>query len=203
MRIDRLYLASFRNLIDFEVDFDQTSVRQVIVGRNGVGKSNLLEALTWIFRDLDLEEESQFAYEIEYLCNQHCIKIECVEIDVAGSKSKPNLPKRFKREYWTASEAACAGLQPDAEKPYEEMPEREFFRRNSPVGDQPNPNRLLPLYVFGYYSGAVLRFAKIFEKHEERYFKEQITGEEAPLRPLFEAKPHHSQFALLAFLRNP
>ena len=42
-------------------------------------------------------------------------------------------------------------------------------------------------------------FAKIFEKHEEIYYKEQITGVEAPLRPLFQAKPHHSQFALLAF----
>ena len=61
MRIDRLHLPHFRNLVDFEVDFDQTSVRQVIVGRNGIGKSNLLEALTWIFRDLDLEEESAFA----------------------------------------------------------------------------------------------------------------------------------------------
>ncbi len=57
----------------------------------------------------------------------------------------------------------------------------------------------MPLYVFGYYSGAIPRFAKIFEKHEERYYKEQIAGTEAPLRPLFQAKSHHSQFALLAF----
>jgi ABC-type multidrug transport system ATPase subunit len=79
------------------------------------------------------------------------------------------------------------------------MTEKEFFNRNRSLADQPNPNRLLPLYVFGYYSGAVSRFARIFEKHEERYFREQITGAEAPLRPLFQAKPHHSQFALLAF----
>lgn len=199
MRIDRLYLADFKNLTDFEVDCDQTSVRQVIVGRNGVGKSNLLEALTWIFRDLDLEEESQFAYEIEYLCNQHCIKIACVQINAEECKTKPHLQKRLKRRYWAAPEAACGALPKDAEKPYDEMPEREFFRRNAPVSDQPNPERLLPLYVFGYYSGAVSRFAKIFEKHEEQYFKEQVTGVEAPLRPLFQAKPHHSQFALLAF----
>jgi predicted ATPase len=199
MRIDRLYLADFRNLIDFEVDFDQTSVRQVIVGRNGVGKSNLLEALTRIFRDLDLEEESEFAYEIEYLCNQHCIKITCVQANTEECQAKPNLPKRFKRRYWKVSEASCAAQQPGTPMPYEEMPEKEFYRRNSPLGDQPNPARLLPLYVFGYYSGAVSRFAQIFEKHEERYFKEQIAGVEAPLRPLFQAKPHHSQFALLAF----
>jgi predicted ATPase len=199
MRIDRLYLANFRNLVDFEVDFDQTSVRQVVVGRNGVGKSNLLEALTWIFRDLDWEEESQFAYKIEYLCNQHCIRIACVQSNVEECKAKPNLPKRFKRQYWTALEADCLALHAGAGKPYEEMSEKEFFRSNYPLGEQPNPDRLLPLYVFGYYSGAVSRFSRIFEKHEEKYFKEQVHGTEAPLRPLFQAKPHHSQFALLAF----
>lgn len=76
MRIDRLALTDFKNLIDFEVDFDVTSTRQVVVGRNGVGKSNLLESLTRIFRDLDLEEDSEFGYEIEYLCNGHFIKVQ-------------------------------------------------------------------------------------------------------------------------------
>lgn len=199
MRIDRLYLEEFRNLVDFEVDFDQTSNRQVIVGRNGVGKSNLLEALTWIFRDLDLEQESAFAYEIEYLCNQHCVKIVCVQSNSRECKAKPNVQRRFKRLYLAAAQEACAGLQNNATKPYREMPEAEFFRRNRALGDQPNVQRLLPLYVFGYYSGAVSRFANIFAKHEEQYFKEQITGEEAPLRPLFQARSHHSQFALLAF----
>ncbi|MBV6499252.1 MAG: DNA replication and repair protein RecF [Prosthecobacter sp.] len=199
MRIDRLYLPRFRNLVDFEVDFDQSSVRQVIVGRNGVGKSNLLEALTRIFRDLDLEEESEFAYEIEYLCNRRCIKIRCVQTNEPEWKANPNVPKRFKRQYWTALEEKIVGLQLGPEKPYEEMAESEFFRRNRPVAELANPDRLLPLYVFGYYSGAVSRFAKIFEKHEERYYKEQIAGIEAPLRPLFQAKAHHSQFALLAF----
>jgi predicted ATPase len=199
MRIDRLILKDFRNLIEFGVDFDQTSTRQVIVGRNGVGKSNLLEALTRIFRDLDLEEESEFGYEIEYLCNQHCIKIACAQTNADECKANPNVPKRFKRHYWAASEAACANLPQGTPKPYEELAEPEFFRRNRPVGNEPNPERLLPLYVFGYYSGTITRFASIFEKHEEKYYNEQIAGEEAPLRPLFQAKPHHSQFALLAF----
>jgi len=57
MRIDRLHLRDFRILKNFEVDFDVTSPRQVVVGRNGVGKSNLMEALAWIFRELDLEED--------------------------------------------------------------------------------------------------------------------------------------------------
>src|ERR1017187_5991338 len=108
MRIDRLALADFRNLVDFKVDFDETSNRQVVVGRNGVGKSNLLEALTWIFRDLDLEEDSGFAYDIEYLCNQHFIKIECAQTNGKECKANPNIPKRFKRQYWIAGEAECS-----------------------------------------------------------------------------------------------
>lgn len=199
MRIDRLYLENFRNLIDFEVDFDQTSTRQVVVGRNGVGKSNLLEALTRIFRDLDLEEESEFGYEIEYLCNQHCVKIICRLVNADERKSNPNMARRFKRHYWIAPQANCTTLTPKAQKPYNEISEPEFFRRNRPTGAEPNSERLLPLYVFGYYSGTITRFAKIFEKHEEKYYKEQVTGAEAPLRSLFQAKPHHSQFALLAF----
>lgn len=199
MRIDRLHLTDFRNLRDFEVDFDQTSTRQVIVGRNGVGKSNLLEALAWIFRDLDLEEDSTFAYEIEYLCNQHRIKIRCVHTNAAECKAKPSIPRLFKRRYWTAPEPPDANVPQSTGKSYSEMAETEFFRRNHAIGNEPNPERLLPLYVFGYYSGMIRRFAKIFEKHEERYFKEQVSGVEAPLRPLFQAKPHHSQFALLAF----
>ena len=199
MRIDRLFLKEFRNLIEFEVDFDQSSPRQVIVGRNGVGKSNLLEALTRIFRDLDLEEESEFGYEIEYLCNQHCIKIECVQTNAEECKHSPIVPKRFKRQYWTAPESICVKIPKETPKPYEQMAEVEFFRRNRPIENEPNLERLLPLYVFGYYSGMITRFAKIFEKHEEKYYNQQIAGSEAPLRPFFQAKPHHSQFALLAF----
>lgn len=199
MRIDRLKLTDFKNLIDFEVDFDETSIRQVVVGRNGVGKSNLLEAITWIFRDLDLEEDSEFGYEIEYLCNRHFVKIHSFQTNREDCKGNPNIPRQFKRQYWIASEAKCAGLAAGVPRPYGQIKESDFSKRNRPVNQQPNPDRLLPLYVFGYYSGTISRFANIFEKHEEKYFKEQVVGEEAPLRPLFHAKPHHSQFALLAF----
>jgi len=199
MRIDRLRLTEFKNLIRFEVDFDETSTRQVVVGRNGVGKSNLLEALTWIFRDLDAEEDSHFAYEIEYLCNGHFVKVQCSQSNRKECKDNPNIPRLFKRKYWVASTDACANVVSRSDRPYQLITESEFFRRNRPANQEPNSDRILPLYVFGYYSGVVPRFAKIFEKHEERYFREQIAGEEAPLRPIFQAKPNHSQFALLAF----
>ena len=203
MRIDKLTLKHFKNLNDFEIDFDQTSNRQVIVGRNGVGKSNLLEALTRIFRDLDLEEESEFSYEIDYFCNQHFIKISCFNANEEECTANPNVARRFKRQYRIVNEKESSDLLQGMSKSYVQITETEFFRRNRPINGEPNPARLLPLYVFGYYSGAITRFSKIFEKHEEKYFKDQISGAEAPLRPLFQAKPHHSQFALLAFYATP
>jgi predicted ATPase len=199
MRIDRLSLTDFRNLVDFEIDFDETSNRQVIVGRNGVGKSNLIEALTWIFRDLDLEEESKFGYEIEYLCNGYFVKIQSYQTNREDCERDPNIPRQFKRQYWIVSEDKCTDLPAGTPRPYDQITETEFFRKNQPANQQSNPDRLLPLYVFGYYSGAIRRFTTIFEKHEEKYFREQIAGLEAPVRPLFQAKPNHSQFALLAF----
>src|ERR1022692_2699001 len=123
MRIDRLALADFRNLVDFKVDFDETSNRQVVVGRNGVGKSNLLEALTWIFRDLDLEEESGFGYDIEYQCNVHFVRIECVQTNTKERKANPNIPRRFKRHYWIAPEAECADRTTGKPRPYQQLSE--------------------------------------------------------------------------------
>lgn len=197
MRVDRLHLENFKNLKNFFVDFDITSPRQVVVGRNGVGKSNLLEALIWIFRDLDLEADSFFGYEIEYHCNGHYVKIKSERI----SSKNGNDEAKCKRSYSVATDNGAPSELVD-ERFYKEISQSHFYKRNRPEGGRVNPERLLPQYVFGYYSGVSGRFHEAFEKHEERYFREQVTGEETPLRPLFLAKPHHSQFALLSFFAS-
>ncbi len=197
MRVDRLHLENFKNLKDFEVDFDVSSSRQVVVGRNGVGKSNLLEAMAQIFRDFDLEEDSNFGYEIEYHCNGHFVKIKSEKTEVV----RPGAKIKFNRSYFIVAEDS-EPKESDAEKKYTSITQTNFYSRNRPVSNEVNPNRLLPLYVFGYYSGTSGRFNEVFSKHEERYYREQVTGKEAPLRSLFLAKPHHSQFALLSFFAS-
>lgn len=196
MRIDLLQLEDFKNLKAFEVDFDLKSSRQVIVGRNGVGKSNLLEAIAHIFRDLDLEEDTSFGYRIEYHCNRHFIRITSRRIQ----PDDPSSP--FMRIYEIIHDDGNHEVSRD-ERNYQTISQTDFYRRNRPTksGNEqlPNPERLLPLYVFGYYSGVSGRFNDVFARHEELYYKQQIKGEEAPLRPLFLAKPHHSQFSLLSF----
>jgi predicted ATPase len=75
MRIDRLKLGDFKNLKDFEIDFDESQPTTIMLGRNGSGKSNLIEALIEIFRDLEEGKASGFPYEIEYLCHKHRIRV--------------------------------------------------------------------------------------------------------------------------------
>lgn len=76
MRIDKLTIGNFKNLQDFTIDFDEKSLATVLVGQNGAGKSNLLEALVLIFRDLDLGAMPAFRYQISYLCRGHEIRID-------------------------------------------------------------------------------------------------------------------------------
>jgi predicted ATPase len=193
MRIDRLKLPRYKNLVDFEVDFDQSSARQVVVGRNGVGKSNLLEAIVRIFRDLDLEEPSAFEYAIEYFCRGVAVRVSNVAQETSGKFGLTG----FKRSYEIADHKQ-GDLLP--EKNYFAISEVDFYRRNKRDGLVTNPKRLLPSYVFGYYSGDIGRFEGIFAKHEEKYYADQVKGDEVPLRTLFLSRPHHSQFAFLSFL---
>src|ERR1700761_8994131 len=83
MRILSLDLPRFKNLRDFHIDFDEKSEVSVLVGRNGAGKSNVLEALTLIFRDLDLRQPAKFDYRIKYECKGHVVEVE----GLAGERS--------------------------------------------------------------------------------------------------------------------
>lgn len=67
MRLDRLWIKSFKNLKDFEINFDkELQPITVFIGHNGTGKSNVIEALVIIFRDLDLGKSSIFSYDLTY-----------------------------------------------------------------------------------------------------------------------------------------
>lgn len=96
MRIHSLSIKApgFKNLIDFKIEFEEDSPMTVLVGRNGTGKSNILEALTIIFRDLDLETSSPpFNYELEYTCRGRRVTVDAdlsrttkkVQISVDGT----------------------------------------------------------------------------------------------------------------------
>ena len=75
MRIEKLWIEDFKNLKDFSIAFDTHYMNSVLIGHNGTGKSNLIEAIVTIFKDLDLGNVTPFNYELLYSCRNHKIQI--------------------------------------------------------------------------------------------------------------------------------
>lgn len=185
MRVDKLLIKDFKNLQNVLVDFDQRRERTVLVGRNGVGKTNLLEALTWIFRSIDLREKPPFGFRINYECNGHLVEVEST-LEVASLAGVPKYKMRFR---------VGQGESP-TEARMEELSEPAFHRLNTQT-------RIIPRNIFGYYSGTSDRLRDLFRKHEERYRDALIRGDNQTIRFLFLAKPEHSQFVLFSFFAKP
>ena len=67
MRLDKVYIDGFKNLKQLEVDFDERHLTTVLIGQNGAGKSNLIEALAIVFSHVDLRSAAlRFRYRITY-----------------------------------------------------------------------------------------------------------------------------------------
>ena len=163
MRIDKLKISNFKNLKDFQIDIDESQLTSVFIGRNGAGKSNLLEAIVIIFRDLDLGVVTKdFSYEIIYKCSGCIVQIK-------------NDVKASKQEFFVNDK---------------KLTRTTFYKQR---GDY------LPEHVFAYYSGPSNRLEKHFAKHQKRFYRALLDGDNETLRPLFYARLIHSNFVLLAF----
>jgi len=184
MRLDEVTIGEFKNLKDLRVDFDETSPYTVLVGENGAGKSNLIEALTFIFRNIDLDLEAPFDYSLKYRCRGNHIEV------------------RARRDEFPQFWVKAAGDQE-----FLELTKRRFME----VDEQERP-LYRPAFVFGYYSGPSDRLEVLYERHRERYYSWIIKPREArlrgktvnsnALRRLFYAQNLHGQFALLAFFMD-
>jgi len=75
MRIDRLWIDHFKNLKNIEIDFDDKCLTTVVIGENGTGKSNLIEAIAFIFRNFDLDDPPPFNFKLEYRIEERKVQI--------------------------------------------------------------------------------------------------------------------------------
>ena len=66
MKIHRLWINGYKNLIETTIDFNGCGIPIAIIGNNGTGKSNLIEALLEIFMGLYHNSLPDFEYKISY-----------------------------------------------------------------------------------------------------------------------------------------
>lgn len=201
MKVDKLHIRSrFKNLENVKVDFDEDHLMTVVVGRNGSGKSNVLEALVAIFRNLDLGEEPPFSYELIYRLGErhkpNHPSERWLEITIDADPTRGTTAKQYQVQVRDL-------LAEDAsEDMFGEKPSGDTIPFSKVKRDKDGKAPYLPNYVFAYYSGPSDRLENHFKKHRTDFYRRLLKEEldlKGDIRPLFYAKPHHSQFVLLAF----
>lgn len=194
MQLRHLAIPNFRNLRGLVIDFAThleprpgtasaaapKAIRShALIGQNGTGKSNLIEALITIFRDVDLDRDAAFDYTLEYEIRGHKVRIEA------------DLTKQRRPFVLVDGDRVS----------------QEYLNKNDPPDKTPRDERrgprLLPSHVFAYYSGRNERIEALFQDHQKRFNRlqdittdevlpEQVLtnfkGTEADIRAIEEAK---------------
>lgn len=203
MRLDKLTIGSaknspthqFKNLKNVTIDFDQDHWVTVVIGWNGTGKSNVLEALAIIFRDLIGKKRTPaFAFQLAYRMGSG-ESLRHIHIDADPDREK----EPFTIHVATDAQARGEGtLTPfiEGEEPVSALRGKAIKLTAFLSAD----SEYSPRYVFSYYSGESPRMHEVFRPYLEHYDSKLRNGEDPGLKRLFYAMPVHSQFVLLAFL---
>lgn len=191
MQLRCLAIPNFRNLRGLVIDFAThlgprpgaaapKAIRShALIGQNGTGKSNLIEALITIFRDIDLDRDAAFDFTLEYEIRGHVVRIQA------------DLAKQRRPFVWVDGDRVS----------------QDYLNKNDPPDKTPRDERrgprLLPSHVFAYYSGRNERVEALFQDHQKRFNRlqdittdevlpEQVLtnfkGTEADIRAIEEAK---------------
>jgi len=203
MRLDKLTIGSakespthqFKNLKNVTIDFDQDHWVTVVIGWNGTGKSNVLEALAIIFRDLIAKKRTPaFAFQLAYRMGSGETSRH-IRIDADPDREKEPFIICIATGDQNREEpllALSAGKEDSKSTARSNAIKLTQFLN----GDFEN----LPRYVFSYYSGESLRMHDVFRPYLESFDSKLRNGEDPGLKRLFYAMPVHSQFVLLAFM---
>lgn len=178
MRITKLKLKHYKNLQDFSWELNADYPVAVIVGKNGSGKTNLLEAIITIFQDLQLYNDRdqrnkslpKFEFELAY---QHGEENDKINIKNNGkleiTKNGENVP----------------------------LSQLETLRQDASQGKD-----ILPRSIFVYYAGTSNRLNNLTFKSIRQYreLAEKSDSQSAPSQPLFYYEPLHYRCVFFVLL---
>lgn len=219
MQLRYLAIPQFRNLRNLEVNFASelepvsgipadaainTPTKRIrshaLIGQNGTGKSNLIEALITLFRDVDLDREPAFDYTLEYDIRGHIVRIEAdtakqkrpfVWVDGKSEsqgyllKNRELLPSHIFAYY--------SGRNERIEQLFQEH-QRRFNLRQEITADE-----VLPEHLLENFTASESDIRAIEDAKRRRDAKLKQAGDDR-LRRLFYCRGGHSQLVLLACL---
>lgn len=148
MRLKYLEIPSYKNIEDLKLDFSSELIT-LLVGRNGLGKSNLLEFIAYIFSTIDLAQKEEdfftlnknisskkvFDFIIEYEC-----KASSIFFSVLSKKVEIKIKEKEDKDYNAVS--------------------FQYFKKNR--------IEYTPDYIIGYYSGENSRVKTFFNEHKRK-----------------------------------
>ncbi len=177
MKINYLSVSKYKNLENLKLRFDGSRIN-LLVGQNGLGKSNLIEIIVTIFKDLDLAEseekllelyrkENRFDYSIIY-------RIDDITVRIQLRDNKFNVGITHFR------------------KPVGSISFNDFKR---------SKGYILPNRIIGYYSGENKRLQESISDYKEIEKRAQIRMSSIALsnrqfRRIFFAENYHSSLIL-------
>lgn len=223
MQLRYLGIPQFRNLRNLEVNFatelelgaasasnnanatDTQKGKRIrshaLIGQNGTGKSNLIEALINIFRTIDLEIDPPFEYTLEYEIRGRIVRIQA-DFDVLKTRSTVWVDgKKETQSYLSKNRelqpshifAYYSGRNERIEQLFQEH-QRRFNLRQEITADEVLPEHLLENFTA---SDADIRAIEEAKRRRESKLKQ--AGDDR-LRRLFYCRGGHSQLVLLACL---
>jgi hypothetical protein len=211
MHLQRIKLPLFRNLKDFEITFTErvdapnaedgqrTFNSHAVIGANGAGKSNLIEAIIIIFRDLDLYQPASFDYEMDYSLRGHQIQLTAVNgkrptVMIDGRRGSAKHLSDEAREYLPSNVFVYYSGKNDR---IEQLFKAHQKRFNDLM--EISAEEYLPAPLLQDFTGQEEQVEAIAE-HQRRADRRREQLGEDQLRRLFYCRDGHSQLVLLACL---
>lgn len=187
MKIKKLWVSEYKNLKDVYLDFSPKLI-SLFVGRNGLGKSNLIEVLALIFRKLENAEKDtdlinwaaqNFQFEIVYECNKHEITIELRENEQKSKGIELKVSVKLIGPHFSII-----------------IDDFNTFKGTKQLH--------IPKYIIGYYSGENKRVKEIVKKQEQIVYDQLLKQARNPdkeypdsMRRMFFSENHHAKMILL------
>jgi predicted ATPase len=209
MHLQRIKISSFRNLKDFEIVFtesaDDSSVEDgrrtfnshAVIGSNGSGKSNLIEVIITIFRDLDLNQVASLNYELDYKIRDHFIEIKALTgkrptVLIDGERTSAKRISDDAREFLPSNVFVYYSGKNERIERLFQAHQRRFTQRMEITADEYLPESLLK-----DFTGQEDQAQAIAEHKRQGDRRRESLGEDQ-LRRLFYCRGGHSQLVLLA-----